>query len=229
VTKIEGFAILAAQNARQLPRFITQDANTMINRALFAIAAGMAITLVGCASTEPARDSARNAVGNEVISVQYGRIEDIQRVEMAPNYASGALIGGALGLLATATHSGASQIAGTAVGAGLGALVAKETAGSVEKLTVRLVNNSTIEMVTENQDIQLGDCVAVEQGRHANIRRVSSVMCSTPPSDPAYQSMNNSAVQESAQCLEVKQELLKATTVEQTDIGYKKMRAFCES
>ncbi len=197
----------------------------MINRALTAFSAALAITLAGCASTDPVTGSTRN----EIISVQYGRIENIQQVAMAPNYGAGALIGGALGLLATATHSGASQVAGTAAGAGLGALIAKETAGSAEKFTVRLVNNSTIDIVTENQDLALGDCVAVEQGQQANIRRVSSVMCSTPPSDPAYQPMNNSAVQESAQCQTAKQELLNATTTEQTDIGYKKMRAFCES
>jgi outer membrane lipoprotein SlyB len=197
----------------------------MINRLCTVLSATLVITLVGCASTDPVTGSTRN----EIISVQYGRIENIQQVAMAPNYGAGALIGGALGLLATATHSGASQVAGTAAGAGLGALIAKETAGSAEKFTVRLVNNSTIDIVTENQDIALGDCVSVEQGQHANIRRVSSVMCSTPASDPAYQPMNNSAVQESAQCLEAKQELMKATTVEQTDIGYKKMRAFCES
>lgn len=197
----------------------------MTKRVLTAVSASLAIALVGCASTDPMTGSTRN----EIISVQYGRIENIQQVAMAPDYGAGALIGGALGLLATATHSGASQVAGAAVGAGLGALVAKETAGSAEKFTVRLVNNSTIDIVTENQDIALGDCVAVEQGQHANIRRVSSVMCSTPPSDPAYQSMNDSAVQESAECQAAKRELLNATTTEQTEIGYKKMRAFCES
>lgn len=197
----------------------------MTNRVVTVLTATLALTLVGCASTDPVTGSTRN----EVISVQYGRIENIQQVAMAPNYGAGALIGGALGLLATATHSGASQVAGAAAGAGLGALVARETAGSAEKFTVRLVNNSTIDIVTENQDIQLGDCVSIEQGQHANIRRVSSVMCSTPSSDPAYNTMNTSAVQESAECHTAKQELLKATTTEQTDISYKKMRAFCES
>jgi hypothetical protein len=107
--------------------------------------------------------------------------------------------------------------------------VAKETAGSAEKFTVRLVNNSTIDIVTENQDIALGDCVAVEQGQHANIRRVSSVMCSTPSSDPAYPAMNSSAVQESQECQDVKRELLSATTEQATSAAYKKMQAFCES
>jgi outer membrane lipoprotein SlyB len=197
----------------------------MTNRLRTVFSATLAISLVGCASTDPVTGSTRN----EIISVQYGRIENIQQVAMAPDYGAGALIGGALGLLATATHSGASQVAGAVAGAGLGALVAKETAGSAERFTVRLVNNSTIDIVTENQDIALGDCVSVEQGQHANIRRVSSVMCSTPPSDPAYQAINNSAVQESQECQEVKRELLNATTEQATTIAYKKMQAFCES
>jgi outer membrane lipoprotein SlyB len=212
-------------SAYLLLKIITRDVNTMTKRVITALSATLAIALVGCASTDPMTGSTRN----EIISVQYGRIENIQQVAMAPSYGTGALIGGALGLLATATHSGASQVAATAAGAGLGALVAKETAGSAEKFTVRLVNNSTIDIVTENQDIQLGDCVSVEQGQHANIRRVSSVMCTTPASDPAYQTMNTSAMQESSECQAAKQELLKATTTEQTDISYKKMRAFCES
>ena len=197
----------------------------MTNRIRTVVSTALALTLIGCASTDPATGATRNAV----ISVQYGRIENIQQVAMAPSYGAGALIGGALGLLATATHSGASQVAGTAAGAGLGALVARETAGSAEKFTVRLVNNSTIDIVTENQDIQLGDCVAIEQGQHANIRRVSSVMCSTPTSDPAYSSINAAAVQESQECQAVKQELLNATTEQATSIAYKKMQAFCQS
>jgi outer membrane lipoprotein SlyB len=197
----------------------------MSNKTLTVLSAALAITLAGCASTDPATGSTRN----EVISVQYGTVENIQQVAMAPDYGAGSLIGGALGLLATATHSGASQVGGAVVGAGLGALVAKETAGSGEKFTVRLVNDSTIDIVTENQNIQLGDCVSIEQGQHANIRRVSSVMCTTPPSDPAYPAINAAAVQESQECQAVKRELLNATTEQATNIAYKKMQALCQS
>ena len=197
----------------------------MINKTLTGLTTTLAIALAGCAGTDPMTGSS----SNEIISVQYGRVENIEQVEMKPDYGAGALIGGALGLLATATHSGASQIAGAAAGAGLGALISKDTAGSGEKFTVRLVNNSTIDIVTENQDIELGDCVSVEQGQHANIRRVAPVMCSTPPSDPAYPAMHASNVQESQQCQDVKRELLNATTEQATNIAYKKMQAFCQS
>ncbi|MEZ5573509.1 MAG: hypothetical protein R3E64_16040 [Halioglobus sp.] len=197
----------------------------MTYKTLTVLSAALAMTVVGCASTDPMTGSTRN----EVISVQYGRVENVQQVAMAPDYGAGSLIGGALGLLATATHSAGSQVAGAAGGAALGALIAKETAGSGEKFTVRLVNNNTIDIVTENQGIAIGDCVAIEQGQHANIRRVADVMCTTPPSDPAYPSMNASAVQESQECQQVKRELLNATTEQAINIAYKKMHAFCES
>lgn len=197
----------------------------MTTRLLSVLSATLVASLAGCASTDPVTGSTRN----EVISVQYGTVENIQQVAMAPDYGAGSVIGGALGLLATMGHSGASQVGGAAVGAGLGALVAKETAGTGEKFTVRLVNNSTIDIVTESQGIALGDCVSIEQGQHANIRRVSSVMCTTPPSDPAYAPMNAANVQESQECQEVKRELLNATTEQATNIAYKKMHAFCQS
>jgi hypothetical protein len=83
-------------------------------------------------------------------------------------------------------------------------------------------------MVLENQAIRVGDCVSVEQGRHANLRRVSAVMCSTPASHPAYPAMHNANVQESAECNEAKQELLAANTEQATAIAYKKMQALCQ-
>ena len=197
----------------------------MTHKTLAVLSAALAITVVGCAGTDPMTGSAPN----QIIAVQYGRVESVQQVALTPDYGAGSLIGGALGLLATMGHSGGSQVAGAVGGAALGALISKETAGSGERYTVRLVNNNTINIVTENQGIQMGDCVAVEQGEHANLRRVSSVMCTTPPTDPAYQSINAAAVQESQECAEVKRELLNATTEQATNIAYKKMHAFCES
>jgi outer membrane lipoprotein SlyB len=197
----------------------------MKNRLLSVLSAALVASLVGCASTDPMTGATRN----EIISVQYGTVENIQQVAMSPDYGAGSIIGGALGLLAASGHSTASQVGVAAVGAGLGALVAKETAGTGEKFTVRLVDNSTIDIVTENQNIQLGDCVSIEQGEHANIRRVSSVMCTTPASHPAYPAMDAANVQESHECQDVKRQLLNAKTEVETSIAYKKMQAFCES
>ena len=94
--------------------------------------------------------------------------------------------------------------------------------------TVRLNNGTSIAVVTDHHNIVVGDCVAVEQGRHANIRRVSPVMCNINADHPAYPDLHAANVAEADECHQAKQELLKATTEQETDIGYKKMRALCE-
>jgi outer membrane lipoprotein SlyB len=189
-------------------------------------AALMATVLAGCAnmSTDPGTGSTRNSL----IAVAYGTVENVQQVQMKANYAEGSLIGGALGLLAASHYSAGSQALGAIAGAGLGALVAKETAGTANQYTIRLVDGSTVQVVTDQKDIDAGDCVSVEQGDHTNIRQVSSAMCSTPPSHPAYPAMNASVQQISAECATAKQQLLQATTEQETNIAYKKMQALCD-
>lgn len=185
----------------------------------------LATALAGCASTDPYTGSTRN----QVIDVQYGTIENIQQVKMDASYKKDSLIGGALGLLAASTGSTGTQIAGAAAGAGLGALVAKETAGTGQRYTIQLASGGDIAIVTEQQDLVVGDCVSVEQGKHANLRRVSSVMCSTDPSHPAYDAMHSSTKSDASECEQTKQQLVNAKTEQETDIAYKKMRALCES
>jgi len=184
----------------------------------------LAVVLTGCASTDPGTGSTRNSL----ISVAYGTVQNVQQVQMKPDYAAGSLIGGALGLLAASGYSSGSQALGAAAGAGLGALISKETAGTANQYTILLVNGSTVSVVTDQRDIDAGDCVSVEQGDHTNIRRVSSAMCNTPTSHPAYPDMNASVQQISADCATAKQQLLKASTEQETNIAYKKMQALCD-
>lgn len=186
----------------------------------------LAVLLTGCAnmSTDPGTGSSRNSL----ISVTYGTVQNVQQVQMKPNYAAGSLIGGALGLLASSHYSAGSQALGAVAGAGLGALVSKETAGTANQYTIMLVSGNTVSVVTDQGDIYAGDCVSIEQGEHTNIRRVSQSLCKTPPTHPAYHDMNASVQQISAECAAAKQLLLKATTEQETEIGYKKMQALCD-
>jgi outer membrane lipoprotein SlyB len=190
----------------------------------FVVPAILATVLAGCASTDPYTGSSRD----QVIAVHYGTLENVQQVAMSPSYGKDSLIGGGLGLLAGSSGSTATQVGAAAAGALIGAFVAKETAGTADRYTVSLVNGGTVAIVSEHHDLVAGDCVSIEQGRHANIRRVSPVMCSTSSSHAAYGAMHSSVQQNSAECSAAKDELLKATTEEQTDIGYRKMRALCE-
>ena len=186
----------------------------------------LAVFLTGCAnmSTDPGTGSTRNSL----IAVAYGTVESVQQEQMKPAYAEGSIIGGALGLLASSHYSAGSQVLGAAAGAGLGALVSKETAGTANRFTIKLVNGTTVSVVTDQKDIDAGDCVSVEQGDHANIRRVSSSYCNTPASHPAYPDMHAHVTRISADCAAAKQQLLKATTEQETDIAYKKMQALCD-
>jgi len=195
-----------------------------MNTKFFVVPSILAVALAGCAGTDPLTGASQN----QVISVQYGTLENVQQVAMSPSYGKGAAIGGGLGLLAGSTGSTATQVGAAAAGALIGAFVAKESAGKADRYTVSLVNGGTIAIVSEHHDLVAGDCVSIEQGKHANIRRVSPEMCSTPSSHAAYGAMHSSVVQDAGECATAKQELLKATTEEQTDIGYRKMKALCE-
>jgi len=183
------------------------------------------LVVCGCAATDPYTGAAQN----QVIAVQYGTIENVQQVDMKAAYGKDSLLGGALGLLAASTGSTTTQIAGAALGAGLGALVGKETAGTGERYTVRLVNGSQVAVVTEQANLDVGDCVSVEQGEHTNLRRVSSVMCITPASHPAYPAMHSAMTESAGDCHKAKQDVLNAKTQAETDIALRKMRALCES
>ncbi len=84
-------------------------------------------------------------------------------------------------------------------------------------------------MITESPGIAEGDCVTVELGQTANIRRVSSVHCENVNhkafSDPEVHEKRQEDAQE---CHDAKQMALQATTEEATDIALKKVRVFCE-
>ena len=79
-------------------------------------------------------------------------------------------------------------------------------------------------ITTEQTDIREGDCVSVEQGDHANIRRVSSYHCETnteskPPEHHAAAASN---------CQSAKDELTKAQTDDAVELTVKKVRVLCE-
>ena len=187
----------------------------------------MAMLLTGCASY-----GGTGSRQDTVISVQYGTIQSIEGVAMDSNVGTGAAVGGALGLAAASRRSTGTQVGVAAAGALIGALIQNQRAANsqAEQYNVRLNSGATVALVTEHHDLQVGDCVAVEQGRHANLRRVSPVMCDSMAnaSHPSYEALHAANMEEADECEQVKQELLDATTEEQVNVAYQKMRALCE-
>lgn len=98
------------------------------------------------------------------------------------------------------------------------------------KYTVELSDGGLTKVISETAAIAEGDCVAVELGKSANIRRVSSVHCEyaqRPVYGPAPV-VNQKMQQDAGECHEAKQLALQATTEKATDIALKKVRVFCE-
>lgn len=172
---------------------------------------------------------------NSLISVQYGVVQEVQKAEVDPNTAKGAALGGLLGLAVAAGTGGstAQQAGGAAAGALIGGLLQHERAANsdAERYTVRLNGGSSVAIVTVNHDIQAGDCVSVEQGQHANLRRVSPVMCNAlaDTGHPVYAQVHQENLVEASQCEQAKQEVLSATSEQQVNLAHQKMRALCES
>jgi outer membrane lipoprotein SlyB len=169
------------------------------------------------------------------MSVQYGIVQSVQEVQADANTGGSAALGGLAGLAVAAGTGGSrtQQMAGAAGGALLGGLIANQRAANQQLMqhTVRLTNGSSIAVITDHHNIAVGDCVAVEQGRHANIRRVSPVMCNdlADSRQPAYSSTHKANVSEATECEQAKQEVLNARTEEEINLAHMRMRALCEN
>ena len=183
------------------------------------------VLLAGCAGTTPFTGSGVNSL----IAIQYGTIEQVQEVQLKANFGSGVLLGGGIGALATMHYSAGTQALAAVGGALLGALVSKERAGKAEQYTIRLVNGNTVSIVSEAHDLVAGDCVAVEQGRHANLRRVDPQMCNTPSAATTYPQAHAAEQQAAGDCAAAKQDMLKANTEQEAAVAYQKMKALCSS
>ena len=169
------------------------------------------------------------------LNVQYGVVQRVEEVQAGANTAGSAALGGLAGLAVAAGTGGSrtQQIAGTAGGALLGGLIANQRAANQRLIqhTVRLNNGSSIAVITDHHNIVVGDCVAVEQGRHANIRRVSLVMCNelADTSRPVYTPVHDANVREAEECEQAKRGVLDAQTEEEIRLAHMRMRALCEN
>lgn len=169
------------------------------------------------------------------MNIQYGVVQRVQEVQAEANTAGGAAVGGLAGLAVAAGTGGSrnQQVAGAAGGALLGGLIANQRANNQQLMqhTVRLNSGASIAVVTDHHNITVGDCVAVEQGRHANIRRVSAVMCNdlADTGRAAYTPAHNANVREAEECEQAKREVLNAKTENAINLAHMRMRALCEN
>ncbi len=156
------------------------------------------------------------------ITINYGTVESAVTTTEKSKHAGGALAGGLMGaLIGPKRHRGLKVVAGAGIGA---AVQGSATGGTVHQYSVKLNSGGETIISTELQDIRTGDCVSIEQGASANIRRVSSYHCETKNTTSTPEHHATAA----SNCDLAKNELAKAETDDAITNAAKKVRILCE-
>jgi hypothetical protein len=176
------------------------------------------LAVVGC-ETQP-------RVGQRT-TVQFGTVTAVDQVRLQSDAAAGALVGGTIGLMTAAGSRTAPRnaILGAAIGAGATAAVQGDRTGIA--YTVAMLDGSTIRIISDQSEIRVGDCVAIERaGETNNIRRESAVFCAR--GNQAALATVQSETQAAAQrCEAAKEELVRATTPEAVEMATHKVHFLC--
>lgn len=163
------------------------------------------------------------------VTIRHGVVESSKQVQFQSSAAGGALVGGIIGYNLNTDKSKSKQRRRTAAGAAVGGAARRSAEGDLTGMeyTVKITDGSVVKVVTDQTQIQKGDCVAVEQaGENANIRRVDNTMCEKG-SEQAIKEVQEEIQEEAQECLEAKQQMVKAETAEQMDIATRKVKMLC--
>ncbi len=184
------------------------------------VALAVALVLAACASS-----NSSSARGKEV-RVRYAEVIEIDRVKLPSNAPAGAMVGGFTGLVLSRKSSGAKQVASGVGGAVLGGLATAALEGDRMGYSYRLRfrNGDVSNFITEKGYLQVGDCVSVERGEYANIRRVAAVLCE----ESAGPGPHPTHLRQAEQCHEAKDQLLAASTNEEIEAATRKVSIICE-
>jgi hypothetical protein len=192
---------------------------TGIHDLLVPVAWILALAAVGC-QTQSAR------VGQST-SIQFGTVRQVEQVQLQSDVPAGALIGGTIGLVASGGSRTAPRnaIVGAAVGAAATSAVQGNRTGTA--YTVAMLDGSTIRIISDQSEIRVGDCVAIERvGQTNNIRRESSAYCA-PGNRQALAAVQQQTEAAAARCEAAKEELVNATTPEAVDTASRKVHLLC--
>jgi outer membrane lipoprotein SlyB len=186
----------------------------------------IAATLVYSGSVFPQR------VGQSM-SVQTGRVIAAQAVNLQSQAGRGALVGGILGYAATSSRQGSSRRArNTILGAATGGIIASRAQGNLNGMqyTVEIGSGASIQVVTDQTQIRIGDCVTVEQAGSgtANVRRVASALCEAAAGNAIDTDIQTRMNESADMCLAAKERLLDAETDAQIEAAIRRVNILCD-
>lgn len=160
--------------------------------------------------------------------VSIGVVEGARRVEFDSGAGKGALLGGAAGWAIARNQSSGRQAAAALGGALIGSGVQKSRHGGTGmQYTVRTGTGTAIQVVTDQTEVRVGDCVSVEEtGDVANIRRVDNDLC-IPASPAVHEAVKPELADDAQRCAEAKERLFEAKTAEEVEVARQIMEALC--
>lgn len=189
-------------------------------RESILIGLSLAVFVSGTALAQRTGDSARITVGI---------VERAEQVPLQSNVGRNALIGGAVGWALTRNRSSGTQAAGALGGAAVGGAGTSRAEGDnmAMQYTVRTTAGSVIQVITDQREIRIGDCVLVEEtGSNANVRRKDPTMCQ-PANDQVMSQVQGELQQDASQCDQAKQRLFEAKTPEDVEVARQVMEILC--
>lgn len=158
-----------------------------------------------------------------------GIVDQRERVELQSEAGKGAVVGGTLGLLSAGGKSSGKKARNTIIGAAAGGALSGAAQGDRSGMayTVRTGTGSTIRVITNQTEVQVGDCVVVEEVNNtANIRRVTATMCEAE-SARAVTELQPSLNAEANECAQAKQQLVEVTNADDFDLARRKVEILC--
>jgi hypothetical protein len=159
--------------------------------------------------------------------ISHGVVVGAEKVKLKNNDSlKGALVGGTIAYASTSGGSSSKKRRNTALGATAGGLLGRSPAEEGMLYTVN-TGNSSVQVVTDQTEIHLDDCVVVEEtSRGANIRRVSDEVC-YPQNQEVVESLESEFQEEAAECAAAKSELAAAKTDAEFDRAMTKVSILC--
>lgn len=163
-------------------------------------------------------------------SIQYGTVVQKERVDLNSGAVPrGAVVGGALGLASASGKSKKKKARNALVGAAAGGAIASSSQGSTSGMlyTIDLGPMGMAQVVTDQTEIVRGDCVALEKaGETANVRRISAAYCE-PANAAVVASVAEESAEEADECLQAKEMVVNAATLEEFEFAKTKMSFLC--
>ena len=144
---------------------------------------------------------------------------------------TGAAVGGALGWYSAKGKKSSKRYRNAIIGAGAGAAVSNQAQGdrSGAIYSVKTGSGSFVEVVSDQTQMRIGDCVVVEQsGTKANVRRIDPTACQ-PESAAAVSQLEEEFKEEAVECATAKQEVVNAKTNEELDLAMRKAKILCNN